>query len=59
MGKQRGRQGPERRRGLAEINLAASQKPSGTARVRKGCLHLFGTLTLVLCVSAAVAAVVR
>ena len=59
MGKQKARQGPERRRPLAEVNLMASQKPPRSAGSRRGCLQLFGIIATSVAGAALVAALVR
>lgn len=56
MGKQKSKQGPERRRHLAEINLAGGAKSSGAPGKKRGCVPFFGLLSLGMAAGAAVVA---
>ncbi len=56
MGKQKSKQGPERRRDLAEINLAGGAKSTGPSGKKRGCVPFFGLLVLGVAAGAAVVA---
>lgn len=48
----------ERRRSLAEINLLSGPR-SRTGGIRRGCLHLFGLISLVIVTAHLALAVLR